>query len=848
MAIENSKNVITRNLDKIMNESFAKYAKYIIQDRALPDIRDGLKPVQRRILYGMYNLGILSDRPYKKSARSVGEVIGKFHPHGDSSIYEAMVRLSQEWKNNIPLLDMHGNKGSIDGDSAAAMRYTECRLSKTGQLLLNNIEKETVIFIPNFDDSEIEPSYLPALVPTLLINGATGIAAGYATNIPPFNPGEVLDSIIHRIDNPNCNIKDISKIIKGPDFPTGGIIQGKDGIIDAYETGKGKFIIRAKFIEKEVNKKMKQLIITEIPYETNKSTIIKAIDDLVYDNKINGIIETRDETDKHGISIVIDIEASKSFEVIKNFLYKNTPLQVSYAINFVCIVDRKPILSPILFVIDSYLKHAYDIIKKTSIFDLKKAEKRNEILEGLIKAISILDDVIELIRKSTSKDDAKTNLSNKFGFTEIQSEAIVQLRLYKLTSTDVKSLREEKDGLNLRIEELKQLLNSDSLLKNHLKKILREYKTLIEYPRKTKIENEIQKIVINDADVLENKDVVVMVTKDGYIKSTSKRSIESSEYGDINLKSGDMLINMFNSNTLDQIILITNIGQYISIPCHKIKNLKYKDTPEHLNNILTINSSDEVVCGFNTKNVLNIKKKILICTKLGVIKRVDIRDLNFSKTAKSSTIMNLKNDDKIISSQLLEDKINYDVICLTKNGLALRFDVNEVPVVGRSAAGVKAMKLLPNDEIISCAITINAETDNLLIVSNRGLKRIYPSLINKTKRANIGRMVMTQTKTNPSILINAFSVYVKDTLNILDSELNHHTFLCSSLPLTDLDNRFNDIKIKEIVHCYKDEYLSKNLNNENESNDDDEIEDLDNVNNDNEENNDNNSNQQESLF
>ncbi len=811
MAVNNSGKTLLRNLDQIMNESFAKYAKYIIQDRALPDIRDGLKPVQRRILYAMYDLGILYDRPYKKSARTVGEVIGKYHPHGDSSIYEAMVRMSQEWKNNLPLLDMHGNKGSIDGDSAAAMRYTECRLSQVGQMLLENIEKDTVNFILNFDDSEKEPAYLPALVPNLLINGVTGIAAGYATNIPPYNAWEVFDAIIHRIDNPECSNKEIAKILKGPDFPTGGIIQGKSGILESFETGKGKFVVRAKIVEKEVSKKLKQLIITEIPYETNKSTIIKAIDDLVYDNKISGIIETRDESDKNGVSIVIDVEPNKSLEVIKNFLYKNTPLQISYATNFVCIVERQPVLAPITFVLDAYLKHALDIIVKTATFDLSKAEKRNEIITGLIKAISILDEVIALIRKSVSKEDAKQRLCEKFGFTEVQAEAIVQLRLYKLTSTDVQALRDEQHQLLIRITELKQLLSSSDLQKNHLKKILREYKTIFNCPRKTKIENEIEKIVINDSDILDNKDVVVMVTKDGYIKSTSKRSIESSEYGEIALKSGDILINMFDSNTLDQVILITNVGQYISIPTHKIKQMKYKDTPEHLNNILTINSADEVVNAFNTKAVLNVKKLLLICTKNGIIKRVDLSDLTLSKNAKASTIINLKDGDRVVAASLIDEHTKCHVICLTKNGLANRFDIEEVPVVGRTAAGVKAMKLMPHDEIIACTVTTNPETDNLLIAANRGLKRIYPQAILETHRANMGRMIMNQTKTNPAYLINAFTVANRDTLNIMDKELKIHHLKCSDIALSDLDSRFSDNKIKDIVCCYKDEYSSKDL-------------------------------------
>ncbi len=814
--MENNKNILKKSIDKIMNDGFARYAKYIIQDRALPDVRDGLKPVQRRILYAMYNLNINHDKPYKKSARTVGEVIGKYHPHGDSSIYEAMVRMSQEWKNNQPLLDMHGNKGSIDGDNAAAMRYTECRLSHIGELMLSNIEKNVVDFIPNFDDSESEPSFLPSLIPNLLINGATGIAAGYATNIPPFNLTEVINAIIYRIDSPNCHLDSIIKIMPGPDFPTGGIIQGKSGIEEAYKSGKGKFIIRANIEKGNHTKKIKQLVITSIPYETNKTTIIKAIDDLVFNEKISGIIETRDESDKNGISIVIDIEADKSLEVIRNFLYKNTPLQISYAINFITIHNKKPCLMPILEAIDAYIHHGIDIITKTLKYDLEKAQKRLEVIKGLIKAISILDDVIAIIRKSSSKEDSKNNLVSKFGFTIVQADAIVNLRLYRLSATDVATLMQEEKDVEKLIKNIKAILDSDTLLKNHLKEILRGYKNTFGFERRTKIEAEIEKIVINNSDLIEAKDVVIMVTKSGYLKATNKRSIESSNYGDFLLKQGDILLDIFESNTANQVVLITKKGLYISIPCHKIKQMKYKDLAEHLNNIITLDSDDKIIYAFSTDPIPNQNHLLLICSKNGNIKRVKLSELTFSKSAKSSNIMNLKENDEIVSAQLINENTKYDVVTITKNGYGIRFESDQIPIFGKTSLGVRAQKLNKGDEIIGCIASSN-EKSQLLILANRGAKRIYLNDIKKINRAGTGSMVMNQVKNAPYELINLININARDIVNVLNNEMQIHQLMCSSIPLTNLDTRFTDTKLGKIVCGYKDNWLSKSEKSDNEN-------------------------------
>lgn len=810
--MSSKENIIKRPIEEVLNNSFGKYAKYIIQDRALPDIRDGLKPVQRRILYAMYDLGITHDHAYKKSARSVGEVIGKYHPHGDSSIYEAMVRMSQEWKNNIPLIDMHGNKGSIDGDNAAAMRYTECRLSKISEYMLDNIEKKTVKFIPNFDDSESEPAYLPSLIPNLLINGATGIAAGYATNIPPFNICEVIDAIIYRIDYPNCSTDKIIDIMPGPDFPTGGIVNGVSGIHEAYNTGRGKVIINAELKDQVVNSKLKQIIITSIPYETNKTSIIKAIDDLVFNEKISGIKEVRDESDKNGIAIAIDIEGDKSLDTIKNFLLKNTPLQITYAINFIAIHNRKPVLMSITMAIDAYVTHALEILVKTLQFDLLKAQKRLEILAGLIKALSILDDIIVLIRKSVSKEDAKTNLINKFNFTINQAEAIVNLRLYKLSSTDVADIKKEHSDLQLIIAEISTILASEELLRNSLKKILRGHKQEFNIPRRTTIKGEIEKIVINELDLQENKRVIVMVTQDGFLKTTTPKSIETSNYGEFNLKTGDILLDIFNSSSLNQVILITNSGQYISIPCHKIKNAKYKDPAEHINNLITLDSNDKIIHAFEASSFVPTKDILLICTMQGQIKRIEMSELTFSKSAKSSLIFNLKNDDKVVACQVIPADASGQVICISKSGYGIRFNVDEIPIVGRTAAGVRAQKLFPEDEIIGCIYSNQIERHQILISSNRGFKRIHFKNIPLTKRANIGRLVMLQVKNNPYVLNNILLVNSRDIINVLNTKNEISTMTASDIVLTDLDTRFIDVEFEHVKVCYRDNWLSTDIN------------------------------------
>ncbi len=810
--VDNKKaNIWRRSIDEVMDESFGRYAKYIIQDRALPDARDGLKPVQRRILYAMNDLHITYDRAYKKSARTVGEVIGKYHPHGDSSIYEAMVRMSQDWKNNWPLLDMHGNNGSIDGDNAAAMRYTECRLSKVSSLMINNIEKNTVEFALNFDDSETEPTVLPSLFPNLLVNGAMGIAAGYATNIPPFNFNEVINATVHRIDNPNCRVDKIIKLMPGPDFPTGGIIQGTSGIRDAYETGRGKFIIRSRIYENPVNKKMHQLVVTEIPYETNKAHIIRSIDEIIFNEKMPGIIEVRDESDRKGISIVIDIEASRSLETVRNYLYKNTALQISYNINFVAIERRKPILMPIVQALDSFINHAIIIITKTAEFDLNKALKRQEIVIGLIKAIKIIDDVIYVIRRSTGKEDAKQKIMVKFGFSVVQAEAIVTLRLYKLSATDIDLLKLEADELQLRISELKLILGSSEIKNNLLKTVLRDYKKEYNQPRKTDIEVEIDKIIIEDADIIDKRDVVVFATHDGYVKTVSKRSIDSSNYKDVTFKDGDILVSHFNSNTLDRAIFITNSGKYINVPVHKIKTLKWKDNGEHLNNCVTISGNEKIIFGFNVTNLIGDDRLLMIATNDGLIKRVKVSDLSNSKNAKIANIINLKEDAEIVSADLFEPSLDDPVGIITKHGFGMMFNSNEIPVVGKTAAGVKSIKLRKNDGVIS-AFRIHSSENIVTILAARGCKRISVQELKSVKRGHPGALVLSQLVTKPYVMVNAFIANARDLINILDNDNQWFLWKPSEINISDHNTRISSLKdVKSIKMGYRDDYTSGSI-------------------------------------
>ncbi|MDF2857222.1 MAG: gyrase subunit, partial [Neobacillus sp.] len=591
-----SKNEVFRDLplEDVLGDRFGRYSKYIIQERALPDARDGLKPVQRRILYAMHVEGNTFDKGFRKSAKTVGNVIGNYHPHGDSSVYDAMVRLSQDWKVRNVLVQMHGNNGSVDGDPPAAMRYTEARLSAISAELLRDIEKDTVEFIPNFDDTSKEPTVLPAMFPNLLVNGSTGISAGYATDIPPHHLGEVIDGVIMRMDKPDVTVDELMTVIKGPDFPTGAIIQGIDGIKKAYETGKGKIIIRSKADIETVRGGKQQIVITEIPYELNKANLVKKIDEFRLDRKLEGISEIRDETDRTGLRIVIDLKKDADANGVLNYLYKNSDLQVSYNFNMVAISNKRPKLLGLRELLDAYIDHQKEVVTKRTKYELNKAKERQHIVDGLIKALSILDEVIATIRASKDKRNAKDNLIAKFDFTEPQAEAIVSLQLYRLTNTDITALQNEAEELAKKIAEWKAILESESKLHSVIKKDLKDVKKRFADERRSKIEAEIEELKINLEVMVASEDVIVTVTKEGYVKRTSQRSFAASNGQDLAMKDSDRLLSQLEMNTKDVLLLFTNKGNYLYCPVHELPDIRWKDLGQHVANIIPIDR-DEVI-------------------------------------------------------------------------------------------------------------------------------------------------------------------------------------------------------------------------------------------------------------
>lgn len=751
------KKIYDYSLEEIMGDRFGKYSKYIIQDRAIPDVRDGLKPVQRRILFSMYKEKNTYDKPYKKSARAVGDVMGKYHPHGDSSIYDAIVRMSQDWKMKEPFVDMQGNNGSIDGDSAAASRYTEARLSKIANEMLKDLDKNTVVMAPNYDDTLLEPTVLPSKFPNLLVNGTTGISAGYATNIPPHNLVEVIDATIFRIDNPNSRLDTIMNYIKGPDFPTGAIACGIDEIRKAYETGKGRIIIKSKTkIEKN------KIIITEIPYEVNKANLVKKIDEIRIDKKIEGISEVRDESDKTGLQIAIDLKKDADANTILNYLFKNTELQVSYNFNMITIVNRRPMLLGILGILDAYIAHQKEVIFKRSEFDLAHAKARYHIVEGLIKAISILDEVIKTIRASKNKADAIENLVIKYEFTNEQAEAIVNLQLYRLTNTDVAVLEEELSNLTKIIKALEEILKDpeklNAVIKEEMRRIKKEYGT----ERKTQIQDEIEEIKIDNTIMLPKEDVIVVVTKEGYVKRVSQRSYASSNGEDTMLKENDYIVGIYNMNTMDTLLVFTNLGNYLYIPVYEITECKWKELGKHISNIISISSGESVI---NAMPVYDFNDNIYITifSKNGMVKRTKLEEFKVQRYSKPISMMKLKDDDLVVDVSY-DNKIN--VFIATKNGYGLWYNTNEISVIGLKAAGVKSINL-KNDEVVS-GILFDDNEEYISIVTDKGTgKRLKLTEFEKGSRANRGLLLMKEIKSNPSKIVKVYITNTKKEINIV---------------------------------------------------------------------------------
>ncbi len=752
-------------LEEIMSDRFSKYAKEIILDRAIPDVRDGLKPVQRRILYDMYLNHNTSDKSYIKCAATVGDVLGKFHPHGDSSVYDAMVRMSQWWKQNNILVDMHGNNGSMDGDDPAAYRYTEARLAKISNELLKDLEKNTVAWAPNFDDRFMEPTVLPAKFPNLLVNGSNGISAGYATNIPPHNLGEIINATIKRIDSPNCHLDTILDIVKGPDFPTGGIVEGINGIKDAFSTGKGKVVVRSKY-RVEKNKGKTQIIIDEIPFDVNKAVMVNKMDAIRIEKKIEGIAEVRDESDREGLRVVIDLKAGANTDLIVNYLMKNTDMQTTYNYNMVSIVNRRPMTLGILPILDAYIAHQKEVITKRSEFDLATFKKRLHIVEGFLKLISILDQVIKVIRASKNKADARANLVSEFGFSEEQAEAIVILQLYRLTNTDVVALENEQSDLLKYIATLEAILADEEklkgVMKHELKKIRDEYAT----PRKTEVKAEITEIKIDTTDLIPKENVVVVVTNEGYVKRVSSKSYAASKEEETVLKPGDFITGLYEVNTLNNLILFTDSGNYLYIPVHKIPECKWKELGKHVSNVVMTSPNEQIIGSMIFENNNDI---ITLFTQNGSVKRCLFKDLEVQRCSKPMTVMKLKDDDRLVSVVKDQGKSLF----ISQNGYYLNINSEEIPVVGPKASGVKGINL-KDDSLVAGLSYDNQEYVNIF-TDKKTAKRVKISDLENMSRAKKGSLIIKKTKTVTYQVINALVSNSKDIISIKsDNELKDY--------------------------------------------------------------------------
>ena len=783
------------SLEEIMSLRFAAYAKEIIQDRAIPDVRDGLKPVQRRILYAMYKAGNTSEKGYIKCAATVGDVLGKFHPHGDSSVYDAMVRMSQWWKQNHNLVDIHGNNGSMDGDGPAAYRYTEARLAKISGELLKDLDKSTVSWAPNFDDRFLEPTVLPAKFPNLLVNGTSGISAGYATNIPPHNLGEIIDATIKRIDSPNCYLETILEIVKGPDFPTGGIAFGKEGIIDAFKTGRGRIIVQAKY-EFVKEKGKEQIIITEIPFEVNKQACVAKIEGLRIDKKVEGISEVRDETDRTGIRIAIDLKANANKDVIMKYLLKNTDLQISYNYNCVAIVNRTPKTLGILEILDAYIAHKREVITKRTEFDLAYYTKNYNIATGLIKAISILDEVIALIRASKNKSDAKVNLVNKYKFTEEQAEAIVTLQLYRLTNTDIVVLEEECEKLKNLIEECNKILNNETELKNVMKSELREIKKNYAVPRKTEIRDEIVDIKVDAKEMIPDEKVIVVVTNEGYVKRVSQKSFKTSEE-ETTLKPGDFVTGRFLASTKDSLLLFTNLGNYLFVPIHIIPETKWKDLGKHISNTIMIKEQEKIIASLVLKDK---NKNVTLFTKNGLTKQVPLKDFEVTRYSKPMTAIKLKENDELINADISKE----EVLFVTSNGLCLRFNTNEIPIVGLKASGVKGINL-KEDYCIYASPIKNEEYLNIY-TNYKTIKRLKLSDIIPISRAKKGNMLFKKAKTKDYKILFAYLTETKD-INLYKIDTDIFELKNSDIPIMDIASTGSQVKFNYDLFALKKELV-----------------------------------------
>lgn len=785
-------------LEEIMGDRFGRYAKSIIQDRALPDVRDGLKPVQRRILWSMYESHNTYDKPFRKSAKAVGDIMGHYHPHGDSSIYDALVRLSQRWKMREPLVEIHGNNGSIDGDGPAASRYTEARLSKIANVMLSDINKDAVKMTLNYSDEDLEPTVLPAHFPALLVNGSTGISAGYATNIPPHNLAEVIDATIKRIDSPNCRLDTILEIIKGPDFPTGGVVEGKEGLIQAYTTGKGKVVLKANY-EIIEEKGKKQILIKEIPYEVLKEQLKKKIEDIKSDKKIDGIVDVIDESDRTNMArLVIELKKDADANLIINYLLKNTDLQINYNFNVVAIDNKRPKTLGLLEILDAFILHKEEVVINRSKFDLEHSKKRLHIVEGFIKALDILDEVIKTIRKSKNKADAIENLVKEYLFTTEQATAIVMMQLYKLTNTDVTDLQNEHANLLELIKYLTSVINDESVLKGVMKEELRSIKKEFATPRRTIIKDEITEIKIDELSMIPKEDFIVSVSKSGYIKKLSVKVYNANNETEYVLKEKDYLIGLYKINNIDTIILITNLGNYCYLPVRDITECKYKDIGKHISSYIPLSEGETIIASFGIKNFDS--RTITLFSKDGLVKQTELSNLPVTRYSKPMTIFKLKDNDEVVSASI-NDGVVYIV---TENGFALKFNKEEIPVVGLKTSGVKGIKLV-SDSVVSAFVT-NENHEYITIFTDKNTaKRIKLEEIDYSKRSLKGDNILHSPKSKKYKITECYAGSSKTNYGLIREETE--TIKSSEINIMDKSSTGSTISKKDLTDVFKEARL-----------------------------------------
>lgn len=792
------KNIIEKiydyTLEDIMGDRFGRYSKSIIQDRALPDVRDGLKPVQRRILYTMWEDKNTFDKPYRKCAKAVGDVMGKYHPHGDSSIYGAMIYMSQPWKMREIFIDIHGNNGSIDGDGPAAYRYTETRLTKLAQIMLKDINRNAVEMTLNYSDEDLEPTVLPAHFPNLLVNGSTGISAGYATNIPPHNLGEVIEATIHRIDNPNCRLDTILNIVKGPDFPTGGVVEGKEGLLQAYTTGRGKVVVKAK-TEIVKDKGTHQIIIHEIPYDVLKEQLRKKIEDIKIDKKVDGITDVIDVSDKeHMAKLIIELKKDANAELILNYLLKNTDLQVNYNFNMVAIVNRRPKQLGILEILDAFIAHQKDVILRRTEYDLNKAKERLHIVEGLLKAVDILDEIIKTIRASKNKADSIANLMKQFEFTEVQATAIVTMQLYRLSNTDINLLLEEQNNLNKMIEFLNSILNDEEVLKKQMKNSLSEIKKEFANPRRTEIRDEVTEIKLDPKDMIVKENVIVVVTNDGYVKRIPLKSYVSASSEPTALKPGDFITGLYSTTSLDTLLMFTNLGHYLYVPVHEIVETKWKELGKHISNLIQISADEKIISAMILDNK---DTNVIMTTKNGTTKRTRLEDLIVSRYTKPVNAMKIKDDDELVAAV----KDNGRAIFVTKTGHYLNIDSEEIPVVGAKASGVKGIGL-KDDAVVTC-VSPTQYDEYLAIFTNKNTsKRIKLSELDVMTRAKKGSTLIKKVKSTNYEIINAIPVNNHDLVSI-KTDGDFISLKTTELPIMDLSSTGSTISKTDIEDSFK---------------------------------------------